>query len=78
MEIGTSPEGQELAQAPREIVTTVSVNGLEETENNPQIHGEKVQVTRDGCPHYWSSDNTKPQKHYFNWRGVFGGETKGC
>ena len=42
MVIGTSPERQEVVQTPREFVAAVCIDGLEETEDNPEVHGQDV------------------------------------
>ena len=46
--VGTSPDGDELAQAPGEIVPAVGIDGLEQTEHDPDVHGQKVEVAGDG------------------------------
>ena len=43
--IGTGPEGEDVLERPREIVSAVSVNGLEETEDDPGVHSEVVKVS---------------------------------
>jgi hypothetical protein len=45
--IGTGPEGKEVVQTPWEVVTTVGINGLEKTEDNPEIHCQNVELTSD-------------------------------
>ena len=45
--ISTGPEGKEIVQAPWEIVTAVSINGLKETKDDPEIHGQDVELTSD-------------------------------
>lgn len=48
--LGTRPEGKEMVQAPGKLVSTVRIDGLEQTENNPEVHGENMQVTRNSTP----------------------------
>lgn len=42
--LGSSPERQEVVQAPGEVVPAVRIDGLEETGGDPQVHGHDVQV----------------------------------
>lgn len=42
--VGTSPEGEEVAKGPREVVSRVRVNGLEETEGDPNVDCQDVEV----------------------------------
>lgn len=37
--VGTGPEGEELAQAPGEVIPAVGVDSLEEAEDDPGVHG---------------------------------------
>lgn len=73
----TGPEGEEVVQAPGELVAAVGVDGLEETEDDPEIHGEDVQVTGQGAPEDGAADSAEAQGHDFDGRGILGGETKG-
>jgi len=43
--VSTGPEGEYVLKRPREIVSAVSIDGLEETENDPDVHGEDVEVS---------------------------------
>lgn len=76
MVLGAGPEGQEVAQTPWEIIAGVRVDGLEETQDNPHVHGEQVQVTGKGDPEDGAAYGSNGQQHNFNWRGVLGGKTK--
>lgn len=76
--VGTSPEGQDVAQAPGEVVAGVGIDGLEQTEHNPQVHGDQVHVLGDGDPDDGGSDNTETQEHDLDRGRVLGGEAKGC
>lgn len=42
MVLGTGPERQEMVQTPGELVARVGVDCLEQTEHNPDVHGEDV------------------------------------
>lgn len=72
MVVGASPEGEELAQAPREVVAAVRVDGLEEAQNDPQIHGQQMEVAKKGHPDNRRSDNAETQKHNLDWRSILG------
>ena len=42
--VGAGPEGEPVAERPREVVARVGVDGLEEAERDPDVDGEDVQV----------------------------------
>ena len=65
-----------MVQAPRELVATVSINRLEETKDNPQIHGKDMKVACDGTPNDWRTDSSQSQDHYLNGRRILSGKTK--
>lgn len=77
MVVGTSPEGQDVAQAEGEIVAGVGIDGLEETEDDPDIHGGEMEVLGEGNPEDGGSYGTDTEEHNLNRGGVLGGETKG-
>jgi len=57
--LGTSPEWQEVVQAPREVVTTMRIDGLEYPKNNPDIHCHDVKVAGNSSPADGHTDGTK-------------------
>lgn len=61
------PKRQEVAQAPGEIVARMRVDSLEQTENDPHVHGEQVEITSDRNPQDGTTDGTSGQKHDLNW-----------
>jgi len=74
--VSAGPEWKEVVQAPREFVTGVSVDGLGKSEDNPDVHGENVEVLSDAAPDDWCTDCTESKNHDFNWRSVLGGQTE--
>lgn len=75
--LSASPDGEEVVQGPWEVVSGVRIDGLEETEDDPEVHGDDVQVARDGAPRDGAEDGAGAENHDFDWRGVFGGEPEG-
>lgn len=75
--VGTGPEGEEVPQAPREVVTAVGIDGLDETEENPRVHGEEVEVVGEVDPDGGRADGAETENHDFDGRRVLGGETEG-
>lgn len=73
----TRPEGKEVAQAPREVIARVRVDSLEQTENDPHIHGEQVQVTSNRHPQDGTADSTNSQQHNLDRRSILGSKTEG-
>ena len=48
--IGPGPEGKEVMQAPGELVSAMSVDGLKQAQDDEDVHGKDVQVVGDGTP----------------------------
>jgi hypothetical protein len=71
-----SPERQEMVQRPREFVAGMRINGLEKSEQDPDVHGQDVQVLGDSAPDDRCADCAQSKHHDFDWRGVFCGKTK--
>lgn len=76
MVLGTSPEGKEVVQTPGELVTAVRIDGLEQAQHNPEVHGQNMQITSNSTPKDGGSDCAETQNHNFNGRSVFGSEAK--
>lgn len=57
--VGACPEGNEVMEAPGEIVAAVGVNRLEESADYPEVHGQDVQIACDCAPEYWSADRAE-------------------
>ena len=75
--LGAGPERQKVVQAPGELVAAVGIDGLEKTDDDPDVHGQEVEVLGDGAPHDGYTDSSETQNHDLNGRGILGGETKG-
>lgn len=75
--VSTSPEGEDVTKRPGEVVTAVGVDGLEEAEDDPEVHGHKVEVVGDQSPDNGAADNAETEEHDFDGRGVLSGETEG-
>lgn len=74
--IRASPDRQEVAQAPWKVVAAVGVNGLEQTENDPAVHSDQMEITGDSQKQNGRAHDTHTQKHCLNWRGIFGSQTE--
>src|ERR1700710_2653384 len=55
----TGPEWQKVVQAPWELISRMSINGLEQTEDDPEIHGENVQIFCNGAIQNWRANSAK-------------------
>lgn len=77
MVVSTGPEGEYVLERPREIVSAVSIDGLEETKNDPDVHGEDVKVS--GAKHVkdWASDRPSAENEDLSRMGVLSGKAKG-
>ena len=75
--IGAGPERKEMVQTPGEVITRMRVDGLEETEHDPHVHGQNVKVFRDSTPEDRRADSTETENHDFDRRSILRGQTKG-
>ena len=75
--LGAGPEGQEVVQTPWELVTAVCVDGLGQTEDDPNVHGQNVEILGDGAEDNGDTDGAETQDHDFDGRGVFSSQAKG-
>ena len=71
--VSTGPDGKEVVKRPGELVAGVRVDGLEDTQGDPDVHGQDVQVLGDGAPQDWAADRAETEDHDFNGRCVFCG-----
>lgn len=74
--LSSGPSGEEVVQAPWELVSAVGIDGLEEPENDPCVHGQDVQVAGDGAPENWRADGWDTEKHNLDRGGVLSGEAE--
>lgn len=77
MVFSTSPEGQEVVQAPWKLVARVCINCLEKTKNDPAVHCQDVEVLGDTAEDDGSTNGTETEEHDFDWRSILGSESKG-
>ena len=56
----------------------MSINSLEETEGDPDIDGENVQVACKVAVEDRPRNSTRAENENLCWVGVFSGEAKGC
>nr|POF13196.1 hypothetical protein CFP56_10344 [Quercus suber] len=69
--IGAGPEGQEMVQTPRELVARMRVNGLEETQDDPDVHSQDVEVLGEGGPYDGATNGAGTEDHDFDRGCVF-------
>lgn len=74
--VGTSPDREEVAQTPGEVVAAVSVDSLPQTQDDPEVHGDEVKLTGNSKDDNGRSDNAHAEKHGLNRRSVLGCETE--
>jgi hypothetical protein len=55
----------------------VSIDGLEETESDPEEDGENVEIPGEVAIQERASDGTSAENHDFSGMSVFCGETEG-
>lgn len=77
MVICATPERDDVLQRPGEIVPAVRVDRLEETQGDPDVDAEDVQVGPEEAVEQRSSDGAGAEDEDFEWVGVFGCEAEG-
>ena len=75
--VGSSPEGHPVVHRDREVVTGVSVNGLEEPHGDPDVDSQDVKVLGKSAEEERSADGTSSENEDFERMSVLSGETKG-
>lgn len=63
MVISPGPEREEVVETPGKLITTVRIDGLEQAQHNPDVHGEDVQVAGEGTPKNRTSHRTEAKNH---------------
>lgn len=74
--LGAGPDGEEVVQTPGEFVTAVGIDGLEDTEHDPDVHGEDVEVLGESAPNDGAADGSETQDHDFDRGGVLSSEAE--
>ena len=59
-------------------VSGMGIDGLEETEGDPDVDGDYVQVWLDPAVKQWSENCPRSEDHDFERMCVLGGETERC
>jgi len=75
--LSSSPEWDEVVERPWEFVSRVGIDSLEETEDNPNVHGDDVEVSGKSDPHDWDSNTSETKSHDLNGRGELSGNSEG-
>lgn len=52
------------------------INGLEEAEGDPEVHGDKVEVASDRDPEDWRANDPDAEEHDFNRGRVLGSQSE--
>jgi hypothetical protein len=68
--VRTSPEGQELAKRPGEVVARVCVDCLEKTEGDPDVDCQNVKIASNGAVQEWAGDGALGEDEDLKWVGV--------
>lgn len=78
MVLRTCPEWDDVSQRPREIVSGVRIHRLPQSQSDPSIHGNDVQVLREVAISERSHQSTESQNNDFQRVCVFGGQSEWC
>lgn len=76
MMIRSGPERQEVVQAPGKLIATVGVDGLEQPEGDPNVHGQDVEVAGECGPQDRRAHRSDSQDQGFYGRAVLSRETE--
>lgn len=74
--VGTSPEWQEVVKTPGKLVATVGIDGLEQTSDDPHVHGQDVEVLGDGAVEDRRTNGTETEDQHLNWRCVLSSQAE--
>ena len=74
--VGSSPQRENPAQAPGEIVPGVRVDRLELTQSHPGQHSHQMYLASKGSEDQWGPNGSEAEKHRFPRAGVLGRQTK--
>ena len=72
MVICTSPEWDELSKRPGKVIPRVGVDSLEQTQGDPNIYGENVEVLTEKTVEEWTRDGTLCEDEDFERVSVLG------
>lgn len=72
MVIGSSPEWEDVSERPREVVSRVSVDCLAQSESNPEVDGENVEILSEETVKEGTRDGTLCKDKDFKRVGVLG------
>jgi hypothetical protein len=70
--IGSSPEWEDVSERPREVVSRMSVNCLTESESDPKVDGEDMEILSEKAVKEGTGDGTLGKDKDFKWVGVLG------
>lgn len=76
--VGAAPEGHPVAQAPREVVSRVSVNGLELAKGDPGDDSQQVDVDSEESNNQGRAYCAGTQEQRLPRARVLGRQAKGC
>lgn len=76
--LSARPTREPVMSRPREVVSRVSLNSLEQTESHPGEGGDEVEVAGGVAPHERTGNGSGAEDHDFDGVGVFCGEAEGC
>ncbi|RYZ47962.1 MAG: beta-glucosidase BglX [Sphingobacteriales bacterium] len=66
-------DGEEVVQAPWELIARVRIDSLEQSADDPEVHGHDVEILGNCCPQDRCCNRTKPKNHDLNRGCVFCG-----
>jgi len=78
MMISACPEREEVVQAPWKFISRMCINSLEKTSDDPNIHGQNVQILGDCTPDDRNANGTEGQNHGLDRRRIFSSEAERC
>lgn len=76
--LSARPKGNDVLEGPGEVVTAVRIDGLEETEGDPHIHGEDVEVSGEIAIKKGAENGACTQDGNFCGMRILCSESEGC
>ena len=77
MVISTGPEWKDVLERPGEVVSAVSIDSLEEAKNDPDVHGEDVEIASAKDVENRTSDRPSTEDEDFSRMSVLSSKAEG-
>jgi len=78
MVVGARPEGDDVVERPREIISAVCVNSLEQPQNDPNVDSKDVEILSESAVQNRAEYGALSKDEDFSGMGVFSRKAERC